>query len=136
VVIVLRRFERWLVDLSRWARGEGAVVVALTDSPLSPLATAAFETFFMAAQSIGPFDSMTGGIALTNALVAGVAVRLRATAPARLDTIESVWRATRAVVAEPGASSTLGPPAPARRIGRRVDASEPAGPSKVDDRTG
>ena len=131
VVIDVRRYERWLVDLTRWARGEGAVVVALTDSPLSPLATAAFETFFMAAQSVGPFDSMTGGIALANALVAGVAVRLRATAPARLDTIESVWGATRAVVAEPGTSSPLAPPAPARRIGRRTDGADPA---HLDDR--
>jgi DNA-binding MurR/RpiR family transcriptional regulator len=122
VVIDVRRYERWLVDLARWAVGEGAVLIALTDSPLSPLATMAAETFFMAAQSVGPFDSMTGGIALANALVAGVAVRLRASAPARLDTIESVWGATRAVVGDPSGSSTLVPPAPARRISRRPDA--------------
>jgi DNA-binding MurR/RpiR family transcriptional regulator len=126
VVIDLRRYERWLVDLTRWAGHEGAVIVALTDSPLSPLATGASETFFMAAQSIGPFDSMTGGIALANALVAGVAVRLRSSAPARLDMIESVWGATRAVVAEPSGNG-LAPPAPARRIGRRPD--PPAGPA-------
>jgi DNA-binding MurR/RpiR family transcriptional regulator len=133
VVIDLRRYERWLVDLTRWALTEGAVIVALTDSPLSPLASAASETFFMAAQSIGPFDSMTGGIALANALVAGVAVRLRATAPARLDTIESVWGATRAVVAEPTTANGLLPPAPARRIGRRPDpAGGPSGPAGVD----
>jgi DNA-binding MurR/RpiR family transcriptional regulator len=133
VVIDLRRYERWLVDLTRWAVSEGAVIVALTDSPLSPLASAATETFFMAAQSIGPFDSMTGGIALANALVAGVAVRLRATAPARLDTIESVWGATKAVVAEPPSSNGLSPPAPARRIARRADPLvEPSSPAAAD----
>ena len=73
----------------------------------------------MAARSIGPFDSMTGGIALANALVAGAAVRLRDTAPARLDMIESVWGATAAVVAEPTGPTNFTPPAPARRIGRR-----------------
>jgi DNA-binding MurR/RpiR family transcriptional regulator len=130
VVIDVRRYERWLVDLTRWAVGEGAVIVALTDSPLSPLATAAADTFFMAAQSVGPFDSMTGGIALANALVAGVAVRLRATAPARLDVIESVWGATAAVVVEPNGPTSLTPPAPARRIRRRVEAlGEPLSPN-------
>ncbi len=136
VAIDLRRYERWLVDLSRWAVTEGAVIVALTDSPLSPLATVASETFFMSAQSIGPFDSMTGGIALANALVAGVAVRLRATAPSRLDTIESVWGATRAVVAEPPGSNGSTPPAPSRRISRRTDLAESSLPADVDDRAG
>jgi DNA-binding MurR/RpiR family transcriptional regulator len=132
VVIDVRRYERWLVDLARWAIGEGAALVALTDSPLSPLATVASETFFMAAQSVGPFDSMTGGIALANALVAGVAVRLRSTAPARLDMIESVWGATRAVVGDPGGGSSLVPPAPARRIGRRPDTSLAGSVDPVD----
>jgi DNA-binding MurR/RpiR family transcriptional regulator len=138
VAIDLRRYERWLVDLTRWAVGEGAVVVALTDSPLSPLAAVASETFFVAAHSVGPFDSMTGGIALANALAAGAAIRLRATAPARLDAIESVWRATSAVVAEPLGSDTLRPPAPARRIRRRPEIVGPAvgDGAGVDDRAG
>lgn len=135
VAIDLRRYERWLVDLTRWAVNEGAVIVALTDSPLSPLATAASDTFFVAASSVGPFDSMTGAIALTNAMIAGVAVRLRATAPDRLDTIESVWGATRAVVADTPFSS-LSPPAPARRIRRRADGAEPTDSDDVGDRAG
>jgi DNA-binding MurR/RpiR family transcriptional regulator len=130
VVIDIRRYERWLVDLARWAATESARLVALTDSPLSPLASAASETFFMAAQSIGPFDSMTGGIALANALVAGVAARIRASATERLDTIESVWTATHAVV-DPSGSSTLAPPAPAKRIAGRLDGGTRSGDDVV-----
>jgi DNA-binding MurR/RpiR family transcriptional regulator len=107
VSIDIRRYERWLVDLSRWSVTQGACLIALTDSPLSPLASGASETFFIAAQGVGPFDSMTGGMALANALVAGVAARLRATAVDRLDAIEAAWTATTALTAEPNGSAGM-----------------------------
>jgi DNA-binding MurR/RpiR family transcriptional regulator len=117
VAIDIRRYERWLVDLSRWSVAEGAALIALTDSPLSPLASGASETFFIAAQGIGPFDSMTGGMALANALVAGVAARIRSSAVDRLDAIEAAWTATTALTAEPNgsASSTTQPGARLRQ---------------------
>jgi DNA-binding MurR/RpiR family transcriptional regulator len=107
IAIDIRRYERSLLNLVRWAQGRGAGVIAVTDSPLSPLAVGAVETFFIAAQGIGPFDSMTGAMALANVLVAGVAARLRQSAAARLDAIEASWSATRALVAEPGVVSPL-----------------------------
>jgi hypothetical protein len=51
---------------------------------------------------------MTGNLALVNALVGGVAARLRESATARLDAIEAAWMADRSLVAEPG---RLAPPA-------------------------
>jgi DNA-binding MurR/RpiR family transcriptional regulator len=107
VAIDIRRYERSLVGLSRWASERGAGVIAITDSPLSPLAVGASEAFFIAAHGVGPFDSVTGGIALANVLSAGVAARLRQTAPARLDAIEAAWAAVNALVAEPGGTSPL-----------------------------
>ena len=41
VAVDIRRYERSLVGLTRWAIGRGAAVVALTDSPLSPLVAGA-----------------------------------------------------------------------------------------------
>jgi DNA-binding MurR/RpiR family transcriptional regulator len=103
VVIDIHRYERWLVDTVAWAQAEmGAAVVALTDSPLSPLVAGAAEAFFVAAQGVGPFDSMTASLALANALVVGVAARLREPAAAHLDAIEAAWVANRSLVAEPG----------------------------------
>lgn len=109
VAIDVRRYERWLVDLCRWSVKEGAYLIALTDSPLSPLAAGAREIVFVAAQGAGPFDSMTGGIALANALVAGVAARLRSSAVGRLDAIEAAWTATGAMATEPVGSTTASP---------------------------
>lgn len=108
IAIDIRRYERSLVSLVRWAAEQGAAVIALTDSPLSPLAAGAVHTFFMSAGGVGPFDSLTGGIALANAIVTSLAARLRESAPARLDAIEAAWSATGALVAEPGGSAPPG----------------------------
>ena len=98
VAVDIHRYERWLVAVSDWVGSRGAERIAITDGPLSPLAAHAMETFFMSARGIGPFDSMTAGMALVNVLVAGVAARLRDTAAARLDAIEEVWTDSKALV--------------------------------------
>ncbi len=107
IPIDIRRYERSLVALTRWAGERGAAIVAITDSPLSPLGSGAAETFFISAHGVGPFDSVTGGIALANVLIAGVAARLRQSAPGRLDSIEAAWSAVGALVAEPGGDDPL-----------------------------
>ncbi len=107
IAIDIRRYERSLVGLTRWAGERGAHVVAITDGPLSPLATGATEPFFISAQGVGPFDSVIGGLALANVLIAGVSARLRQTAPPRLDAIEAAWSAVDALLAEPGGNGPL-----------------------------
>jgi DNA-binding MurR/RpiR family transcriptional regulator len=89
----LRRYERWLLDAVTRADERGALVVAITDSRLSPLADVARHTFVVAARGVGPFDSPTGAIALVHALGAAVAARLRRSATGRLDRIEASWAA-------------------------------------------
>jgi DNA-binding MurR/RpiR family transcriptional regulator len=108
VAVDTRRYERWVLTVLRRGADQGASVIALTDSPLSPLATLAQETFFIGAQGVGPFDSLVGAIGLVNALVAAVAARLRQSAAARLDAIEAAWKATEALIAEPGGLAPLG----------------------------
>jgi DNA-binding MurR/RpiR family transcriptional regulator len=102
VAIDMRRYERWVLNVLRRGEAQGAIVVAITDSPLSPLASLASETFLVAAQGVGPFDSLVGALALVNALVAGVAARLRQSATSRLDAIEAAWEATGALLSEAG----------------------------------
>ncbi len=98
VAIDLRRYERWVVDSVGLAVAAGATAVAVTDSLLSPLAERAAVTFTVAAEGAGVFDSHVGTLALTNALVTGTAARLRRSATARLDAVESAWRASGALV--------------------------------------
>ena len=77
VAIDLRRYERWVLDaVDATAVGNG-VVIALTDSRLSPLATPATIAFVVAAEGAGPFDSHVGTLALANGCsLTGVATRL------------------------------------------------------------
>lgn len=98
VAVDLRRYERWVLTSARAAADRGAHLVALTDSRLSPLADIASETFVVTAEGVGPFDSHVGTLALANALVGGVAARLRQTAIRRLDRVEKAWRDTGALV--------------------------------------
>lgn len=91
VCVEVRRYERWVVEAVEAARERGAEVIALTDSPLSPLARDALATFVVTADGPGPFDSHTGTLALLNAITAGAADRLRASSAtvARLDAFEA-----------------------------------------------
>jgi DNA-binding MurR/RpiR family transcriptional regulator len=98
VTMDLRRYERWVVEHARRAARAGTVVVAITDSVLSPLAGLAEVTFTVRAEGAGPFDSLVGMLALTNALVSGVAGRLRRSATPRLAAVEAAWRASDALL--------------------------------------
>ncbi|CAN5571905.1 MurR/RpiR family transcriptional regulator [soil metagenome] len=98
LVLDLRRYDRWVLDLVALAREHGCWIVALTDSILSPLAGAARHTFMLSAASVGPFDSHVGTLALLNLFVTETAARLGETAPERLDRIEASWRDGQALV--------------------------------------
>jgi DNA-binding MurR/RpiR family transcriptional regulator len=98
VAIDLRRYERWVVEAASQATGAGALLVSLTDSPLSPLAELAEVSFTVTAEGAGPFDSHVGTLALANALVTGVAERLRRPATDRLDRIEEAWQTSDTLV--------------------------------------
>jgi len=98
LVLDLRRYDRWVIEATKAARSNGAWIVAITDSLLSPLASLAERTLTVAAAGGGPFDSHVGTLALANVLVAGVADRLRAHAADRLDRTEAAWRAGSSLV--------------------------------------
>jgi DNA-binding MurR/RpiR family transcriptional regulator len=98
VALDLRRYERWVLSAAATAAQRGAHLIAITDGRLSPLADVAAETFVVSANGVGPFDSHVGSLALANALVAGVAARLRQSATRRLDRVEQAWRNAGALV--------------------------------------
>jgi DNA-binding MurR/RpiR family transcriptional regulator len=88
LVIEVRRYEAWVVDAAQDARARGAALVVLTDSVVAPVAEGAKAAFVVDAASPSPFDSHVATLALCNAIVGDVAVRVRRTATPRLDAIE------------------------------------------------
>jgi DNA-binding MurR/RpiR family transcriptional regulator len=97
VVVDLARYDRAVLDAAGRAAGLGSAVVALSDSALSPLASVAAVSFTASVTGAGPFDSHVGLLALANALLAGVAARLRRSATDRLDQVEAAWRSAAAL---------------------------------------
>jgi len=93
VAIDLRRYERWVLDAAAATTAAGGIVIALTDSRLSPLARRSEVAFVVTAEGAGPFDSHVGTLALANALATGVATKLRRSATERLDRVEAAWQA-------------------------------------------
>lgn len=98
VIIDLRRHERWVVEATDLLAERGVDLVAVTDSLLARIAAPAHTRFVVSADGAGPFDSHVGTLAVLNALVTGVASRLRRSATDRLDRVEDAWRRSGALV--------------------------------------
>lgn len=94
VTLDLPRYDRWLVAAIEPAHRAGGRIVALTNSELSPLAAHAELVFTVSSEAAGPFDSHIASLALLEALVAGLAARLRTSATERLERIEVAWTET------------------------------------------
>jgi DNA-binding MurR/RpiR family transcriptional regulator len=75
VVTSSASYTRQTVEAVAQVRGQGAGVVALTDSALSPIARSATHTLLFRTDSPSYFHSMVGALALTEALAAAVAAR-------------------------------------------------------------
>ena len=91
VVIDFFRYRRQVITAARILAATGVKVVAITDSPLSPLVGLADTWCRLDVPAIGPFDSSIPAVTLAELLVSQVAKDLRDQATARIDRIEELW---------------------------------------------
>jgi DNA-binding MurR/RpiR family transcriptional regulator len=75
VGISIHRYIHDTVEGFRWAREAGATTVALTDNAASPLVPHADHAFFVDTTGVAVLRSVTGFVALAQALANGVAAR-------------------------------------------------------------
>jgi DNA-binding MurR/RpiR family transcriptional regulator len=94
VVIDFIRYRRQVAETARVFADAGVTVVAITDSPLSPLVELADTWCQIVVPAIGPFDSSVPVVALCELLVAQVAKDLHEDATDRIDRIEALWEET------------------------------------------
>lgn len=94
VVMDFFRYRRKVTEAARILAASGASIVAITDSPLSPLVELTDTWCEIEVPAIGPFDSSVPAVALAELLVARVARDLHDEATARIDQIEALWEAT------------------------------------------
>jgi len=94
VVFDFFRYRRQVITAARVFADSGVAIVAITDSPLSPLVELAETWCEIEVPAIGPFDSSVPAVAMAELLVARVAKGLHEEATARIDRIEALWEET------------------------------------------
>ena len=94
VVFDFFRYRKQVATAARVFVDAGVTVVAITDSPLSPLVELADTWVQIEVPAIGPFDSSVPVVAMCELLVARVARDLQDVATDRIDRIEALWEKT------------------------------------------
>lgn len=98
VVIDFPRYRRQVTLAARVLAEAGVTVVAITDSPLSPLVELAETWSQIDVPAVGPFDSSVPIVTLCELVVAQVARELQDVATDRIDRIEALWDETETFV--------------------------------------
>lgn len=88
IAISFPRYTRETVELAMKAKERGAFVIALTDSPLSPLARCADLSFFARCELTSFVESFVAALSLINALTTAVALAKNRAALKRMDALE------------------------------------------------
>lgn len=94
VVFDFARYRRHAITAARTLVEHGVDLVAITDGPLSPLASLTETWCALEVPAVGPFDSSIPAVAVAELLIAHVAGDLRDEAKERIDRTETLWEAT------------------------------------------
>ena len=88
VVFDYRRYQPDTIECARIAAGRGCSVVLFTDPWLSPASAFARQVLVTSVETVGPFDSLVGAMAVVEAVVAAVLRRLGPRAESRMQSLE------------------------------------------------
>ncbi len=94
VVFDFYRYRRTTILAAETFASLGSTILAITDGPLSPLASMAGSWLQVSIPAVGPFDSSVPAVAAAELLVAQVSRDLEARARDRIDRTESLWDKT------------------------------------------
>jgi DNA-binding MurR/RpiR family transcriptional regulator len=94
VVFDFLRYRRATILAAQTLASLGTTILAITDGPLSPLASMTEHWCQLTIPAVGPFDSSVPAVAAAELLVAQVSGDLKARARDRIDRTESLWDAT------------------------------------------
>ena len=88
VVFDYRRYQADTIESARFAASRGCSVILFTDPWLSPASAFARQVLATSVETVGPFDSLVGAMAVVEAIVAAVLSRLGPRAEARMQNLE------------------------------------------------
>jgi len=88
VVFDYRRYQPDTIECARVAAARGCDVILFTDPWLSPASAFARQVLVTSVETVGPFDSLVGAMAVVEALIAAVLRELGPRAEARMQSLE------------------------------------------------
>jgi DNA-binding MurR/RpiR family transcriptional regulator len=88
VVFDYRRYQADTIESARVAAAQGCNVILFTDQWLSPASAFARQVLVTSVETVGPFDSLVGAMAVVEATVAAVLAKLGPRAEARMQSLE------------------------------------------------
>lgn len=94
VVLDFARYRRSSICAARTLAERGVSIVAITDGPLSPLASLTQTWVGLTIPAVGPFDSSIPAVIAAELLVAQVVRQIGDEARDRIDQLEALWEAT------------------------------------------
>ena len=93
VVFDFSRYRRNSIVSARMLAKQGVPIIAITDGPLSPLASLTELRCELDIPAVGPFDSSVPAVIAAELLVSQVVVELGESAMQRIDQLETHWQA-------------------------------------------
>jgi DNA-binding MurR/RpiR family transcriptional regulator len=107
VVITVARYPVDLVEIARYAHGLGRRILAITDSPLSPILPLAEVALFAKANALDFVGSLAAHGALINCVVTQLSMRMGEIAVKRLEKIEEAADGAGIYVQTPGHGAAI-----------------------------
>lgn len=91
IAISFPRYSKKAAKALQYASDRGVSTIAITDSPLSPLARHASHVLLARSDMVSFVDSLAGPLSLINALIVTVAIRRKGEVADTLRKIENIW---------------------------------------------
>ena len=91
VAISFPRYSKRISSAVSFAVKQGADVIAITDSPVSPIAAEASQTLYAKSDMASFADSLAAPLSLINALVVAVSRKKQEELTVRLRQLEQIW---------------------------------------------
>ncbi len=91
LAISFPRYSRRTVEALNFVRKQGAKIIAITDSPLSPLLNYSDYTLFTKSNIASFVDSLVAPMSLINALIIGVSMREKDRVTKVFGRLEDIW---------------------------------------------
>jgi DNA-binding MurR/RpiR family transcriptional regulator len=92
LAISIRRYSKQVFQAVQYVRQIGGKVLAITDSPLAPIAGLSHHRAVVKTASASPFDSYTAAYCLCNALIAAISLRRKKEIKATIKRSDEIWR--------------------------------------------